>query len=300
TQLSRYETGRITYHYDLKQKNEDELADWISGFPGPRLVILNTVQNAAVLANHFSEKFGRAHVEHLSTALTAIDREKTFNRIRARLTDSVDDDWTLIATSCVEAGVDFSFRTGFRELGSLVSLLQAAGRVNREGLHVNAQMWSFCTINNVPFNKNPGIQDAASVLRKYFVDGKIIDPCLSTKSIADEIRMYGFATKHSDLVMNEKNCQFPKVNKGFKVIDTNTRIAVVDKEIANRLRFGYVDWSMLQLNSVQIAAHIIRENNVIEVVDNIYHWNLGYDGFLGYMAGVVKNSNLFLLDFGVV
>jgi len=53
------------------------------------------------------------------------------------LDDKNDDDWTLIATSCVEAGVDFSFKTGVREVASLVSLLQTAGRVNRHN-NINA------------------------------------------------------------------------------------------------------------------------------------------------------------------
>ena len=77
--------------------------------------------------------YGRNQVEHLSTALTARDRARTLARVRQRLRDPSDCDWTLVATSCVEAGVDFSFSVGFRETASLSSLLQASGRVNRNG-----------------------------------------------------------------------------------------------------------------------------------------------------------------------
>ena len=127
-------------------KGLEELAKWITNFPGPRLVIMNTVQSAAVLADYISVHFGRSSVEHLSTALISYDRDKALERVKKRLRNKIDTDWTLIATSCVEAGVDLSFRSGFRELGSLVSLLQASGRVNREGAFNNSEMWTFCIL----------------------------------------------------------------------------------------------------------------------------------------------------------
>ena len=81
----------------------------------------------------FVKNMEEEKVEHLSTALLPGDRAKTIETVKRRLEDQEDTDWILVATSCVEAGVDFSFRTGFREMFSLLSLLQAAGRVNRNG-----------------------------------------------------------------------------------------------------------------------------------------------------------------------
>jgi len=70
-------------------------------------VILNTVQSAAVLADSMRKK---GHdVLHLSTALAPQDRERTERHVRARLKDPNCEDWTLVATSCVEAGVDSPF-----------------------------------------------------------------------------------------------------------------------------------------------------------------------------------------------
>jgi CRISPR-associated endonuclease/helicase Cas3 len=56
--------------------------------------ILNTVQSAAVTAQYIAEHedYGRAKVEHLSTALTPLDRNKTLEKVKARLNDKQDND----------------------------------------------------------------------------------------------------------------------------------------------------------------------------------------------------------------
>ncbi|MEA1960308.1 MAG: DEAD/DEAH box helicase family protein [Bacillota bacterium] len=288
SRLSVYENKRISYHSELSPKGTAELANWIIDFPGPRLVILNTVQSAAILADYFSEHFGRDCVEHLSTALTSNDRDHTLERVIKRLDNKKDTDWTFIATSCVEAGVNLSFRTGFRELGSLVSLLQASGRVNREGVLSNSEMWTFCILEDGMLKLNPGLKESAAVLKGYFEGDRTIAPELSTQSIADEIALYGLLGRHKKLIDNEEVQKFPQVEHDFKVIDSDTRLVIVDSTVAKRLQYGKVDWRELQKVSVQIAKYKLDELRTPMIMDNIYRWNLEYDGFLGYMAGIVK------------
>ena len=186
-ELSRYESSRITFRWREKPIGRKELPKWVQEAPGPRLLILNTVQSAAVIAADMAAEFGQTHVEHLSTALTPEDRGNTIDRIRRRLADPDDADWTLVATSCVEAGVDFSFRTGFREISSLLSLLQAAGRVNRHGRNTEAVMWSFPLQDDSMLPKNPALDVSAAVLRSYFQKRLPITPELSTRSMQDEL-----------------------------------------------------------------------------------------------------------------
>lgn len=288
TRLSYYEKDRITYKRDLCPKNVKDLASWIVSFKGPRLVILNTVQSAAVLADHFASCYGQDRVEHLSTALTPNDRDRILERVINRLKNPEDTDWTFIATSCVEAGVDLSFRTGFRELGSLVALLQAAGRINREGLFEDSEIWTFCLAEDKMLKINPGMKESAAILRGYFECDMEINPELSTKSIEDEIKMYGVSSNYIKLVDNEALQNFRIVEEKFKVIDTNTRIVVVNQELADRIRYGEIDWRELQKDSVQIAKYKLDELKTPQVLENIYRWNLKYDDFLGYMAGIVQ------------
>ena len=87
-----------------RQLSRAELTDWVMAEPGPRLVIMNTVQSAAVIADDICRKYGRECVEHLSTALMPEDRAETIKVVKRRLENPVDTNWVLVATSCVEAG----------------------------------------------------------------------------------------------------------------------------------------------------------------------------------------------------
>ena len=288
--LGTYEQNRISYKHDLKPKGIDELIEWVADFPGPRLVILNTVQNAAALALAYSERFGRENTEHLSTVLTPNDREKTLERVKQRLNDKSDTNWTLFATSCVEAGVNLSFKTGFREIGSLVSLLQAAGRINRGGKDSDAEMWSFVLKSEELLINNPGLDNAVKVLRGYFTKNMEITPDLSTRSISSEIRLKGVTADYKKLLEYEDIKEFYSVDKYFNVIDSDTCIAVVDSDIADRIRKSIIDWKHLQRHSVQIRRYILKEVDAPMILPGIYHWTLGYDSFIGYMAGIIKNK----------
>lgn len=287
--LMAYEHNRIAFRWKENPVSRQELIDWVQKVPGPRLLILNTVQNAAVIASDLCENFGRSHVEHLSTALTPEDRSKVIERIKQRLGDDSDTDWTLVATSCVEAGVDFSFRTGFREISSLLSLLQAAGRVNRHGDSANAEMWSFSLRDDSALTRNKGMECSAAVLHSYFQKDISIVPELSTRSMNDEItRDDGCIKTIRHLMGQEDAMQFQTVDHEFTVIDSDTVPAVIDDSLAEAIAKGKSDRHTLQKKSVSIRRYKIKEWNLREIADGVYQWALGYDDFLGYMYGVLN------------
>ena len=68
---------------------------------------------------------------HLSTLMYPAHRKTTLEEIRTRLRDGLP--CRVVSTSLSEAGVDVDFPTVFREEAGLDSILQAAGRCNREG-----------------------------------------------------------------------------------------------------------------------------------------------------------------------
>lgn len=287
-ELSRYESSRITFRWREKPIGRKELPKWVQEAPGPRLLILNTVQSAAVIAADMAAEFGQTHVEHLSTALTPEDRGNTIDRIRRRLADPDDADWTLVATSCVEAGVDFSFRTGFREISSLLSLLQAAGRVNRHGRNTEAVMWSFSLQDDSMLPKNPALDVSAAVLRSYFQKRLPITPELSTRSMQDElVRDDSCMSAICDFAELEAAQQFRTLAQKFRVIDQKTVLVVPDDSMALAIAEGRASWQELQRHAVSVRKEKIVLWHLREIADGIYQWTLGYDSFLGYMHGVL-------------
>lgn len=93
------------------------------------LCIVNTRARARALHDLLPQE-GRFH---LSTLMLPDDRRRVLAIIRERLCQNLP--CRLVATSLIEAGVDVDFTVGYREETGLDSLLQAAGRVNREGNH---------------------------------------------------------------------------------------------------------------------------------------------------------------------
>ena len=68
---------------------------------------------------------------HLSTLMTPAHRQALLREIRQRLRDG--ETCRVVSTSLIEAGVDVDFPAVYREMAGLDSILQAAGRCNREG-----------------------------------------------------------------------------------------------------------------------------------------------------------------------
>ena len=290
-ELQKYEAARIDYQEIKGTISVEDLIDIVQKTAGPRLVILNTVANAAVVAMSMAQKYGRDKVEHLSTALTPEDRKMILEKVKHRLENPKDTNWTLVATSCIEAGVDLSFRTGFREFASTASLLQSAGRINRHGIYTQATIWSFGLKSESRLTTNPQNIVTSCILRKFFKKRITISPGLSTQAVKEAICLdESVLCNIESLQIAEKNCDFPMVAENYKIIEDDTVMAVVDKNIAEKIKDGESNWKELQLGSVQIRKNKASKWKLEKIEDNLYIWNLPYDNFLGYMAGILSKT----------
>lgn len=94
------------------------------------LVIVNSRRHALDLYRQ-SVAEGLDGVIHLTTRQYAAHRRRILDEVRARLKEGRP--CRLIATSLIEAGVDVDFPVAWRAEAGLDQIIQAAGRVNREG-----------------------------------------------------------------------------------------------------------------------------------------------------------------------
>lgn len=293
SRLIANEKQRVVYERKPDAINVTELIAWLRELPGPRLLIVNTVQSAAVIAKAIQDANGNKKVEHLSTALMPVDRERTLARVKERLLRHEEQpnsedlaDWTLVATSCVEAGVDLSFRTGLRESASLVSLIQVGGRVNRRQKYDCAEVWTFTLQEADMLRLHPGFKDSSKVLETMFAEGRVTpDDC--KEALRREICLSGVKDKIRDC---EAAMDFPEVRSLFRVIDAKTYTVVVGEAIKQRLKnWEKVHWGEIQKHSVQIWGYRIESLKIPQFSQypDLYEWNLAYDDFLGYMAGVL-------------
>jgi CRISPR-associated endonuclease/helicase Cas3 len=299
-ELARGERQRIRY-VALKPVTLDELLTKVQAEPGPRLVILNTVHSAALVAREMARQ-GR-HVLHLSTALTPADRERIVARVRALLEAKKYDDWTLVATSCVEAGMNFSFRVAFRERASASSLIQVGGRVSREAEHAGATVYDF-TVADSRLTCNPALKTAQQVLDTLFSEGQVDGRSpgeLALDALTREVRNANTEAALTKLLEAESLRNYRTVSCLARVIATDTRTVIIPPDLAERVRQGEkVHPRDIQRNSVQMWADKIILNKLPTVrlrgdegaFDALYRWDGEYDpDSLGYMAGVLDRAD---------
>jgi CRISPR-associated endonuclease/helicase Cas3 len=147
--------------------------------PHPQaLVIVNSRKHALAL-------YGQAQVEgleglvHLTTRQFPAHRRRILEMVKQRLRAGLP--CRLIATSLVEAGVDFSFPIGWRAEAGLDSVVQAAGRINREG----KRDWQDSTLTVFTAPDNPAPTEVAELAKAMRLTAGKFDDLLSPTAIQD-------------------------------------------------------------------------------------------------------------------
>lgn len=293
THLVNAEYKRVRYR-TLQRTTDIETA--ILNESGPRLAVFNTVQTAAVVATRLRQR--QSDVLHLSTALCPDDRSAILEEVKRRLdrNSGYDADWTLVATSLVEAGVDLSFRCAFRERFSTASMIQIGGRVNRHGRAEQGWVFDFTLAADEMMKTHPGARRSAEVLERLFrrtstFDGPIDASAVVTRAMLEEARdesgKLGCALKRA-----EHDRHYPEVARLARLIDTDTALAVVRAPLVEQLESGNgVPSRELLGGSVQIWRKRIDDLKLLPIRGrpDIFLWPYDYDSkFIGYMEGVLK------------
>ena len=96
------------------------------------LCIVNLTRQAREIYQLFLERLGEdIHVIHLSSKMCPAHRKNVLDSIKTY--QAKKERMVCVSTSLVECGVDFSFPLVYRAITSLSSIVQSAGRCNRNG-----------------------------------------------------------------------------------------------------------------------------------------------------------------------
>lgn len=125
---------RVEFHFleELRPTSLETLKAALQTQNASTLVIGNTKRLARELHAAASTWQGWNAVYHLSTGMCPHHRKKVIREISTAVQDA-SKKVLVFSTQLVEAGVDLDFPCIFRELAPLESIIQAAGRCNREG-----------------------------------------------------------------------------------------------------------------------------------------------------------------------
>lgn len=124
--------NRYVINYRKDGIEVDALADELSEVSNSVLVILNTIDDTKQLYDLLSEKCSPdVNLCLLNTHFTTEDRKKKIADINGHL--KRNDRIVVVSTQLVEAGVDIDFPVVYRDMTIVSSIVQSAGRCNRNG-----------------------------------------------------------------------------------------------------------------------------------------------------------------------
>ncbi|MGI6769189.1 MAG: CRISPR-associated helicase Cas3' [Bacilli bacterium] len=243
------------------------------------LIIVNTKKKANQLKQLLSNK----NCYCLSTLITPTDRENAINNIKNKLLNG--EDCLVISTQIVEAGVDIDFPVVYREISGIDSIVQAAGRCNREGKLDYGEVNIFCFKDYKP-SKSSYLNQGVALGRMYINE---YDDILNLNVISEYFN-YIFSIKNLDF-QNILDCfkiengeiefNYKTAAEKFHLIDDNKYPVIIPNE-KNRKHLESLAYSnnymsifrKLQTDTVMLYKYelqkLSQDKKVKPIIENIF------------------------------
>ncbi len=237
-----YQRVKVTSAGKLK---DIELADRINQ-QQQTLCIVNTRKHAKGLFESVDEN-GRFH---LSTLMCPAHRRETITTLKTHLKNGLP--CRVISTQIMEAGIDVDFPTGYRAIAGLDSIIQAAGRVNREGKKACGELIIFEPdsdfVKRVPSWIEQGAALTKTILRNYSdpICLEAIKSYYTTLYDMHDERDFdpkGIMKCFEKGLPGEMNFDFMSAAEKFRVIESPTVAVIIpyNQEAENLLEFARMD-----------------------------------------------------------
>ena len=192
------------------------------------LCILNTKKRAQ---NIYQSIKGEG-VYHLSTSMYPVHRKRVLNVIRERL--QKQEKCIVVSTSLVEAGVDLDFQTVYRQLAGADSIIQAAGRCNREGKRIGTECFTYIfKLDSQEYVQ--GQRQQMEVTESLLEENKNLEELNTIEQYFEMLYHFrGDSLDKKEILkkFRKGNFQFASVAREFKLIEENTKTILIPKEEA--------------------------------------------------------------------
>lgn len=167
---------------------------------------------------------------HLSARLCPAHRREKLDEIRRRLDPANGEPCHLISTQLIEAGVDVDFPIAFRALGPLDSIIQTAGRCNREGRHV--EPCPVVVFRPVDIKLPPGAYALATAKTEEFLarhpNTPLHQPETYRNYFAELYKLVGPEKTEADQVFKlSQDFDFPAAAEACRLVGNETRAVLV-------------------------------------------------------------------------
>lgn len=230
------------------------------------LTITHRRPDAQQLCRELDRALGDETTLHLSTLMCAAHRSEVLAAVKRQ------PQCRVVSTQLVEAGVDFSFPVVYKALSGLDSIVQAAGRCNREGGAVLGDVRVFDAETSPPGD----LRERAAIVREMLIEGRL-GGLVGSKEIATYFRRLekkvglrnGF-----EIMEARRRLDFPVVAAMFRMIaQTGTSIYVPwgkGAELVARLRKEGPSRELLR--RLQRYVIVLHEEDYISDDVETLHW----------------------------
>lgn len=265
---------RVNLHFENEPISYDDLTERLIQYDKV-LCIVNTRSNAQEI---FSRLPKEGRIYHLSRMMCSAHIQKVIDEIKQVLKNPEEKVVRVVSTQLIEAGVDIDFPIVFRQEAGLDSILQAAGRCNREGKLGISDTYVFSLDKPLP----PGILSKGSAIIKNM---NVTDWFASDTMSDYFIRLYQNSVTFDKINvakrMGFKEWCFELVAKEFQLIDDKGKSVIVNygdsMELVFQMKEKGISYDLMRRMSRYMVnlrekdfQKLLKERLIEEILDGIY------------------------------
>ena len=268
---------RVGLQFFNGARSYDEIAEELSKHKKV-LCIVNTRSDAKEL---FSRLPKDGICLHLSRMMCPAHVSDTIGQVKQALKNQDNTPIRVIATQLIEAGVDIDFPVVFRQEAGLDSILQAAGRCNREGKQELGTTYIFSLGKEHPLPSGYITQTNNARLNMEQQHDWFAPEAMACYFRQLHSRIDNFDIRQMQQLLYKPECEFEEAAHLFRLIDDQTTSVIVNwkdsMDMVSLLREEGISYSLmkrLSQYSVNIRKHdfqLLQQAGAIEeILESVY------------------------------